>query len=116
DEPPKILVTRMEELLPNGVAQTSQPQQQAHAQEGVVLPDAATLARVRTLYLRVPSLQAPACTQVMHLLASARGKTPVSVFDASTKVYHKQQEGFDLTPERFGALCRLLGADNVVPK
>jgi len=116
DEPPKLLVTRIDELLPNDTPQKPTPRQDGEQGPSVPLPDAATLARVRTLYLRVPSLNAPVCTQVMHLLASALGRTPVSVFDAATGVYHKQQAGFDLTPERLGALCRLLGAENVVPK
>ena len=118
DEPPKILVTRMEELLPNGAAADHTHTDHAAGKDAPSfnIPDAATLARTRTLYLRVPALDTPLCKQVVQLLASAKGRTPVSLFDASVKVYHKQAVGFDLTPERFAALCRLLGAENVVPK
>ena len=82
----------------------------------IKVPDAAALARVRTLYLRVPSLSSPLYTRLMTLLAASRGSTPVSVFDASTKVYHKQAAGFLLNAAGYTALCRLLGTENVVPK
>lgn len=102
DENPKIIVSRMTELPANGA-------------KGV---DAmgGRLSSARILYLRVPSLADPLCQKVRDLLSRFSGTLPVSVFDASTKTYHKQQTGILPSEKAFGALCALLGSENVVPK
>ena len=51
-----------------------------------------------------------------NLLEIFEGNVPVSVFDASTKTYHKQQLGFDCTVYTLRELQKILGAENVVPK
>ncbi|MBQ9801652.1 MAG: DNA polymerase III subunit alpha [Clostridia bacterium] len=129
DEPPKILVSGMMALPPNGTAdkahgeaqqQASAPHQMARAsektQQAAVSQSAASLTGVRMLYLRVPSLTDPLYARARTILEIFDGQTPVSVFDASTKTYHKQAVGFDLTPYTHRELIAILGAQNVVTK
>ena len=66
--------------------------------------------------MRVPDLSCEIFRRTKNLLEIFDGALPVSIFDASTKTYHKQSSGFDLTDYTLRELQKILGAENVVPK
>ena len=111
DENPKVLVSFLEELPDNEhykePAPITRPQQK---------PVEAIPKTPKILYLRVPSLSSEAFKKASTVLAIFEGALPVFVFDASTKVYHKQEIGFDCTPYTIGELQKILGVENVVLK
>ncbi len=115
DEKPKILISRMEELPQNGATVRQKATAQA-ATKGAGSSPVSANARARVLYLRVPSLTDPLCERVRAVLKIFGGSLPVSIFDASTKIYHKEELGFDPTPNAVGELCAILGKENVVLK
>ncbi len=119
DENPKIIISRITELPQNGTAVQTQAQttEATPKAEKVARPiDAAMIANARVLYLRVPSLSDPICRRARTILEIFDGTLPVSIFDASTKTYHKQEMGFDPTPFTVGELSLILGQENVVLK
>ena len=112
EEKPKILVSRFEELYDNETMK-NRPQVVSCAKQNS--PSSSVLPQnAKILYLRVPDLACRAFLRAKNLLEIFEGALPVSVFDASTKTYHKQTLGFDCTPYTVGELQKILGAENVV--
>ncbi len=113
DENPKVLVSRMEELADNEhyVEQASRSEASAPQKPVSAMPKTPKI-----LYLRVPSFASAEWKKASNLLGIFEGTLPVSVFDASSKSYHKQEMGFDCTPYTVGELQKILGAENVVLK
>ena len=103
DENPKIIVSNVRELTADG-------------EKTAAASAAGELSGAKILYLRVPSLSDSACAAVRELLSRFRGTLPVSIFDASTKTYHKQQDGILPSDRLLSELKDVLGAANVVPK
>ena len=103
DENPKLLVSRITELAANG----SNESQSTPSGE---------LTRAKILYLRVPSLTDPLYHRVKKILSSTCGTLPVSIFDASTKTYHKQEVGILPNDRVLLDLRDCLGGENAVPK
>ena len=118
EENPKIMVSRIEELYDNETMKNRpQPVQKAPVQAQNSAKAASVMPQnVKILYLRVPDLVSDVFLRAKNLLDIFEGNTPVSVFDASTKTYHKQEMGFDCTPYTLRELQKILGAENVVPK
>ena len=115
EESPKILVSAIEELPDNeAFDRLALTKAAAKPIERKAAP--APQAPVRILYLRVPSLHSVQCARAKNILEIFEGSLPVSIYDASTKIYHKQTLGFDCTAYTLGELKKILGADNVVPK
>lgn len=122
DENPKIIVSTIKELPANGTekapavsAQKPQDPPKTKTETGNKESGAA-IKNAKILYLRVPSLDDPLCRRARNILDIFEGSLPVSVFDAATKVYHKQENGFDLTPFTLAELQAILGEENVVLK
>jgi len=122
DENPKIIVSAIKELPANGTekapavsAQKPQDPPKTKTETGNKESGAA-IKNAKILYLRVPSLDDPLCRRARNILDIFEGSLPVSVFDAATKVYHKQENGFDLTPFTLAELQAILGEENVVLK
>ncbi|MBE6629244.1 MAG: DNA polymerase III subunit alpha [Ruminococcaceae bacterium] len=113
EENPKILVSTMEELPDNEALAEREKRSAATAPKPVSTP---RQNPIRILYLRVPSMQSPEYQRAKNILEIFDGALPVSVYDASEKVYHKQQLGFDCTPYTLSELKKILGEENVVPK
>ena len=115
DENPKVLVSSMEELLDNEhyAERTHSPKAALAATE---TPRIQIPKEPKILYLRVPSFASTEWKKVSELLALSKGALPVSVFDASSKSYHKQSLGIQCTPRTIGELQKILGAENVVLK
>lgn len=125
DEPPKVILSDMEELPPNGTPRRPRPvgNRQGTPQRGVreTAPAKTPLKTAngtvpRILYLRLPALSAPVAGEVLSLLARHAGELPVSLFAADTKTYHKQAKGIACDASLHEALVRLLGTENVVLK
>ncbi len=112
DENPKIIVSRISELSADGAATVAAEQREVK-KTSVSTTD---LSRAKTLYLRVPSLDDPLYLRAHGILAIFEGTLPVSIFDAATKTYHKQEVGFDLTAFTLAELRAILGEENVVLK
>ena len=115
EEKPKILVSRFEELFDNETMKNRPQVAQASAQTAAKAASVPP-ANAKILYLRVPDLSCEAFVKAKNLLEIFEGGLPVSIFDASTKTYHKQALGFDLTPYTMRELQKILGTENVVPK
>ena len=118
EETPKLMVSRITELYDNETLETK-PQLAATMAVPVAktAPQAPVMPQnVKILYLRVPDLSCEKYLRAQNLLGIFDGTTPVSVYDASTKTYHKQEMGFDCTSYTLGELQKILGAENVVPK
>jgi DNA polymerase-3 subunit alpha len=118
EENPKILVSRLEELFDNETMKNRPQKPQERAPQANTAPKTAPSVpqSVKILYLRVPDLHSERFLRVKTLLDIFEGNVPVSVYDASSKTYHKQQAGFDCTPYTLAELRMILGAENVVPK
>ena len=118
EEQPKILISRFEELLDNETMKNrpQAPQATVSAAKNTIKTASMMPQNVKILYLRVPNLASQAFVRAKNILDIFEGSVPVSVFDASTKTYHKQQTGFDCTPYTLQELQKILGAENVVPK
>ena len=114
EEKPKLLVSRFEELADNEVMKNRPQPVQKNA--AAVKTAAVAPSNAKILYLRVPDLSCELFRRVKNLLEIFDGALPVSIFDASTKTYHKQALGFDLTDYTLRELQKILGAENVVPK
>ena len=118
EENPKILVSRLEELFDNetmknhtqAMQNTAQRTQAAQRSSGIAPQNA------KILYLRVPDLACETFLRAKNLLEIFDGALPVSIFDASSKTYHKQALGFDCTAYTLGELQKILGTENVVLK
>ncbi len=110
EENPKILVSSVIELPDNEHYRQAQPQKAEHK------PAAAPPTSPRILYLRVPTLDSEEWKRAQTLLQIFDGALPVSVYDAATKTYHKQEIGFDCTDYTLSELRRVLGEENVVLK
>jgi hypothetical protein len=118
EENPKIMVSRFEELFDNETlknhpqtAKDAVPRTPSAAKASPAMP-----RNVRILYLRVPDLACEAFRRAKNILEIFEGAVPVSIFDASTKTYHKQALGFDCTGYTMRELQKILGEENVVPK
>ena len=109
---------RFEELLDNETMKNrpQAPQANVSAAKNTIKTASMMPQNVKILYLRVPNLASQAFVRAKNILDIFEGSVPVSVFDASTKTYHKQQTGFDCTPYTLQELQKILGAENVVPK
>ncbi|MBR6726983.1 MAG: DNA polymerase III subunit alpha, partial [Clostridia bacterium] len=119
DERPTVLVGSVVPLPDNNapprvmpVAEAERPRTQAAAKT----PRAAPVRQPRILYLRVPSMEDVKCKKALNIVEIFDGALPISVYDASTATYHKQEIGFDLTDFTLRELISILGKENVVLK
>lgn len=113
DEKPKVLISVMEELADNEHYVERAPRAEAAVSKK---PQPSAPRSPKILYLRVPSFSSEEWKRVSNLLGIFEGTLPVSVYDASSKSYHKQETGVDCTPYTIGELQKILGAENVVLK
>lgn len=130
DEPPKILVHRMEELVENNrfrpelvkpaakphTAQTgasSAPRAAASEQKPVQEKTAPTPKR---LFLRVPDRIGRQYTKAKNLLEIFEGDFPAFFYYADEKKYETVPVGVSLSPYVLGELRALLGEENVILK
>ncbi len=133
DEPPKLLVNRMEELVedrrfrPELVkASTVQKDATAHQAEQPPAPKETVTERVPTttdrvvgksrLFLRVPDMEGEPYRKAKNLAEIFEGTFPVFFFDASTKEYSKTPMGVAISDYVYRQFCELLGEENAILK
>ena len=69
----------------------------------------------KKLYLKVPSLSSPACTEALQVMKRAKGDTPVILYDNSQKKYVAVKDTCVTSEEALLSRLRdLLGAENVI--
>ena len=122
DEPPKILVNRMELLVEDArfdaqIAQkatetreAAQPMPKAHAER-----EPQKVAPKR-LFLRVPSLKHEKYQKALNLAELFEGEFPTFFYDAETATYQKEPIGISLSDYVLGEFRTLLGDENVILK
>ena len=122
DEPPKLLVNTMEELVDNAAFREPSAQQSAGGSEAgqPIAPRASqptpAPARPRRLFLRVPDRSGKVWVRTQALLEIFDGAFPVAVFDASVGQYDFSLPGLALDDYVLAQFRDLLGADNVILK
>lgn len=128
DEPPKILVNRMEELTDN--ASFREPTEKAPAPsparstEGQGTPSAVPSTAPTTpvpqhpkrLFLRVPDRTGPIWVKAHALAEIFDGPFPLAIYDASTKQYDFGHAGLTLDDYVLKQFRDLLGDENVILK
>ena len=128
DEPPKILVNRMEELTDN--ASFREPTEKAPAPpparsaEGQGTPPAVSSTAPTTpvpqhpkrLFLRVPDRTGPIWVKAHALAEIFDGPFPLAIYDASTKQYDFSHAGLTLDDYVLKQFRDLLGDENVILK
>lgn len=123
DEPPKILVNRIEELIEDsryqgeGARNTAAPaERKALRKEPPAPQNEQVIASARRLFLRVPSFEDPLYHKAQNLAALFDGDFPVYFYDASTKTYATEAIGIARSEYVIAQLRELLGKENVILK
>lgn len=130
DEPPKLLVNRIEELIedaryrgeaarPADASATREPpvrERPANTQVQRSAPPIEGLASARRLFARVPSFSDPLCGKARNLAELFEGDLPLYLYDAATKTYATEAIGIARSAYAVGQLRELLGEDNVILK
>ena len=126
DEPPKILVNRMEALVENArftkemadkLAQTASEAKPTTAPKREALaPSVKPQIAPRRLFLRVPSKRDPLYKKAENLTQLFDGAFPVFFYDAETATYDKEPVGIALSDYVLGEFRSLLGEENVILK
>ena len=118
DEPPKILIQRVEELVENNnfreEAYGEAPRQPQEAQRPTpvsVPPKAAS-----KLFLRVPDRGGALTQRVQNLLGIFDGEFPAYFYYADEKAYETRPVGVAMSDYVMKELVTLLGAENVILK
>ncbi len=132
DEPPKILVNRIEELVDNtrfrpeafnatqekkrdDVPRNSAPRDRKPTETSSVSTGAPNFAPKR-LFLRVPSEKSAAFRKTLNLVELFDGTFPAFFFFADEKRYETTAHGIALSEYVLAELRTLLGAENVILK
>ena len=128
DEPPKILVNRMEELTDNASfreptekAPAPSPARSAEGQGNAPSASPATPAapvpqHPKRLFLRVPDRTGPIWVKTRALAEIFDGPFPLAIYDASTKQYDFGHAGLTLDDYVLKQFRDLLGDENVILK
>lgn len=128
DEPPRVLVARMEELVENAVFQESKKRStdSATGDGSVETPTKRSTeaprssetapARPRRLFLRVPNRTGKLWVRVQALMAIFDGAFPVAIYDADLKQYDFDRPGLALDDYVLAQFRDLLGEENVILK
>lgn len=133
DEPPKILVSGMEELVDNAafrepqklpktapgsgqsLSSTGQASQAATQAAAPKAPQTMQ-ARPKRLFLRVPDKTGKLWVRTQALMEIFEGAFPVAVYDAGTGQYDFSHPGLALDDYVLTQFRELLGAENVILK
>ena len=103
DEPPKVILSTVEDLKSNTVFASASVEKGSEGEKKM------------RLYIRVPSMQDKAVTLALSILLQYPGNTEVAFFDESTKKYALRREGgVNCNALLLGKLSEYLGAENVV--
>lgn len=123
EEPPKLLVNRVEELIENAdYRETATPAAETpvpangndSAQPAEARP--ASQKAPRKLFLRVPDRDGILCRKAKNLTEIFEGSFPIAFYYASEKQYDFDCAGVMLSDYLVGSLKDLLGPENVILK
>ncbi len=113
DEPPKLLVNRLEPLIDNAhYVEESKPEPKPESTEKKTAPT----PPARRLFLRVPSEKSTEYFKSLNLVELFDGDFPVFFFFADERRYDTVPHGLAKSEYVLDELRRLLGADNVILK
>jgi len=134
DEPPKLLINRMDELVedsrfrPELVKPTQSVKQEkndTNAEEGhskiaparvaASIGGSPLLGKSR-LFLRVPDMEGMLYQKAINLTAIFDGTFPVFFYNAATKEYSKTPIGVSMSDYVYRQFCELLGEENAILK
>ena len=110
DEEPKLLVSRVIELVENGNV-VKPADKQPEKQEKELLKINAS-----KLYLRVPDTACQMYFKAKNLVDIFEGGVKVFFYDTSASKYIEYPQGVELTEYLYNEFISLLGKENVVPK
>ena len=116
DEPPKLLVQRIEELVENNRFRAEEHTAPAPAEKKIAAPQTTQPFRPTRLFLRVPSMRGEAFEKAQNLIGIFDGAFPVYFYYADEKRYETKPVGMDLSDYVLGELVHLLGKENVILK
>ena len=122
DEPPKLLVNRVELLIENSrfrpeMATASREEEKSTPPRPSAAPSAPTpTAPPRRLFLRVPSFECDLYRKAANLLSLFDGDFPAFFYDAERKEYSKTSVGVAMSDYVKEQLVALLGEENVILK
>lgn len=118
DEPAKLLVDHIEELIENANYTEPTNTEPTATQENVNRSETPAPRSVapRRLFLRVPDKQGELFLKAQNLTEIFDGSFPVVFYDASTKQYDFDHAGVMLDDSLLSSLRELLGAENVILK
>ena len=133
DEPPKVLINRMEELVEDSrfrpelvsaqptkkdmrSAKTDQRRETATVAESPKTVAMNTLEGNTRLFLRVPDMEGPLYQKARNLAEIFDGTFPVYFYNASTKEYAKTPIGVAISDYVYRQFCELLGEENAILK
>ena len=121
DEPPKIMVSSVRELIENSEFKKSDNvKSQKEDSDNSVRSDTAQMEDKKTprgvpskIFLRVPSLSSKEYLKAHNLALIFEGNTALFFYDSSEGKYIPSGFGVDVTPYTVGEFKALLGEDNV---
>lgn len=121
DEPPKILVNAVTELLDDAALPAQKPREQKNAaQPSAPAPSEvshqSSPARPKRLFLRVPDRSGKPWVRTRAIMEIFDGAFPVAVFDASTGQYDFSLHGLALDDYVLDQFRTILGSENVILK
>ncbi len=129
DEPPKLLVQRMEELIENNrfdpaVHQAAQPDNRSGTPENKPTPMQSTPSTPQStapkaptrLFLRVPDCRGEVYLKALNLAELFDGNFPVYFYYADEKRYEMTPLGVMMSDYVLREFCSLLGDENVILK
>ena len=123
DSAPKLLVSRIAPLEDNtrfaarGVQKAAVAPAVTEKKEAVESAKPTVIEnKVKTLYLRVPSLTSKECGKCENLAEIFPGDVRIVYYDSSTAKYSQSKKGIALTPFLFAELQAYVGKDNAVLK
>ncbi|MBQ9132483.1 MAG: DNA polymerase III subunit alpha, partial [Clostridia bacterium] len=124
DEPPKLLISRMEALVenqrfdPSAIKprdeQIDKPREER--KEGSAASPRTTSAPPKRLFLRVPDMIGAPYQKAWNLAQLFEGSFPVFFYDASKKEYSKNPVGVAISDYVLKEFRALLGEENVILK
>ncbi len=117
DEPPKILVSKIAQMKPNGRYEKKPSPFANGASNAPVKAQTAKSAPPFKLYLRVSSIDSQEAKNAVSIIEASRGNTPVIFYDSEKGKYVQRPDlKINLTEKAHTALARMLGENNVVKK
>lgn len=121
DEPPKVIVNKIEPLVENNrfredAVKKSEPKPDTPIPKPTSTPSQNRLEGAKRLFLRVPDARGEAYRKALNLAEIFEGNFPVFFYYADERRYEVTPVGVAMSAYLLGELERLLGKENVILK